>query len=233
MRKAIGLIGTLLILTLPLTDAGLARTRSRTVTSQGGGTLTQVRQRQATGDGSYSQSGSFVLTGQEGGSRSGTFSGQGQIERTPGQGISNTSSGEITTDQGRIFNVNRSATTSRTDSGLSRSADLIVTNASGEVIRSASSSSILENQQLTHTTDLTSPRGTYQVNSTVTPQGDQTFQRRTSVSNSSGETVAGSTVDIGIEFTPGEGWVKTVTGSTDNGNPIQRTVENVPVTESY
>jgi hypothetical protein len=232
MRKSIGLIGTLLMLTLPLSDAGLARTRSRTVTHQGG-TLTQVRQRQATGNGSYSQSGSFNLTDKEGGSRSGTFSGQGQIERTPGQGISNISSGEISTDQGRIFNVNRSATTSRTESGLSRSADLSVRNEAGEEIRSASSTSTLENQQLTHTTDLTIPRGSYQVNSIVTSQGDQTLQRRTSVSTSSGETVAGSTVDIGIDFTPGEGWVKTVTGSTDKGHPIERTVVNVPVLESY
>lgn len=233
MTRCIGLISALLILTIPLSDTGLARTRSRTVTGQGGGTFTQVRQRQATGNGSYSQSGSFALTGQDGRSRSGTYSGQGQIERIPGQGITNTSSGEITTDQGRIFNVTRSATTSRTDSGLSRGAELSVTNESGEEIRSASSTSTLENQQLTHITDLTTPRGTYQVNSTVIPQGDQTLQRRTSVSNSSGETVGGSTVDIGIEFTPGEGWIKTITGSTDNGRPIQRTVENVPVIESY
>jgi hypothetical protein len=55
------------------------------------------------------------------------------------------------------------------------------------------------------------------------------YDKTTTRTNSAGEVVGGSTQDINYSYIPGQGWTKTVTGTRNNGQPINRTVTSTPI----
>lgn len=215
-------------------DPALAQqTRKRTATGSSGRSLTTTRQVTPTGNGTFTQSGTFTRIDPHNRSVSGSFSGSGSRSWSPDQGLTRTSTGEVTTSKDRSILIDRNHTTTVVEGeGLQRTGDTTITNAEGEVLGTSTNTSTLDAAGVESSTILTGRTGqSARVDSVVTPESDSRFLRSTTVSNSAGDPLGGAATTIDYERTPGQGWTKQITGTTNSGQAIDRTVTNEPLEE--
>ncbi|MEN9224938.1 MAG: hypothetical protein Q6L60_10340 [Thermostichus sp. HHBFW_bins_43] len=216
---------TALLVALTLAPSAQAQPRQRTRITTTQPSLTIRGERTSTGPGSFSNAGSYTRTGPNGGSGSGTYSGQGSRRLIPGQGVEGVYSGQITTERGQTWNLNHQHNTTRTDEGWQRQGHTTVQNAEGETV--GSNSAIIKGQPgegRQRTGQFDTARGqSLTTESSGTPTRPGQWRRKTRVFDGEGELLGGSDTDVQYQLMPGQGWVKTVDGSTLNGQPIRRT----------
>ncbi len=143
-----------------------------------------------TGDNSYQRDGSHTVTGANGESRTRTTSGQGTVQKTD-SGYTKSYDGTITTDKGKVINVDRSTEATRNADGtVSKDRSVEYTDSSGNAL------------------------GTGQSNSVRTPgQGTTTTGSYTNAKNGNTSTYQGSTTPSGEG---GYGHTSTWTGAQGN-----------------
>lgn len=226
-------LGVGIVVALSSLEPALAQTRRRTVSGDRGGSFSTTRQVQNNGDGSFRHSGTYTGTSPSGQSRSGSFSGSGERSWTRGEGVSRSDNTEITTSGGRSFSVDRDTnTTYQPGEGLQRTRNTTLRNGEGEVLGTSSGSSLINRDGAESSTTFTGRQGrSATVDSTVTPESQGRFRRSTTVSNDEGEIIGGANTTIEVEGELGQGWTRRVTGSTDSGRPIDRTITHEPVDE--
>lgn len=211
-------------------ELALAQGRQRTVTGQGGGSFASTRQVQPSGNGTFNQSGTYTTTTPNGNARSGSFSGSGSLTRTSGQGLEQTSATRVITPEGRTFDLDHNRTTTIEGDGLQQTRTTTVTDADGKVVGTSNGSTTLNPTGAQNTSILSGPNGRpTTVESTITPAGPNRFQRSTTVTNDSGHLIGGSQTNSDFVFVPGQGWTRRVQGSTNSGQPIDRTITNQPL----
>ncbi len=209
-----------------------SRSRTRTTTGQRGGTSTTITTTTPNGSGTFSRSGTTTQTSPQGQTRSATFSGNGSVDRTGGQGVNTTYSGNLETDAGRQFQIQRDATyTHDQDTGLQRTGSSTITNDQGETVFNGQSTSVLNQEEgLSSTSTVQTGQGeTYTIDTTaVSGDSEGQVNRSTLVTDTNGNTVGGSEAEILYEPLEGGGWNKSVTGTTWRGRFFQRTTTNTP-----
>ncbi|WP_218080868.1 hypothetical protein [Anthocerotibacter panamensis] len=230
MMNKFSLTGVALLVTLSFLPPAMARERTRTFSSSSGRAFSSQSNRIRTGPGAFSNSGTYTRTGLNGQSRSGSFDTTDTRTRNADGSITTNGSGQITAGNGSIYNLNRNGTRTQTDAGYQRNGSSTITNSSGNVVGSRSSTSSYDNTTNTGTKESTITRNgqTRTIDSTLTKQEDGSFQKATTVTNSSGQVIGGSNTNAKYNYVPGQGWTKTVTGTTNSGNTINGTVTTGP-----
>ncbi len=220
---------TALVFALTAVDAASARERTRTTTGKNGRSVTVNKDRVRTDKGSFSNTGTYTRTGANGETRSGSYTGTSDRTKTE-DGFAVDKSGEVTTGKGNTYNVDANSSYSySTDNGWQRTGNTSVTNSSGEVVRTTSGSADVTDSGLVREGTVTGRKGnTYNVDSTTTKGTEGGLTKSSTVTNSAGEVVGGSTKNATYEYIPGQGWVKTVSGTTQSGETIERTTTNSP-----
>ncbi len=137
----------------------------------------------------------------------------------------------MTTSEGRTFDLDHNRTTTYIEEeGLQQTRSTTVTNAEGKVVGTGSGSTTLNPTGAQTSTTLSGPNGRpTTIDSTITPAGSNQLQRSTTVTNDSGQVIGGSQTNSNFVFVPGQGWTRRVQGSTNSGQPIDRTVINQPL----
>jgi len=230
MNKLLALSSTLL-LSLTLATPTFARGRNFSFTGGGGRNLSVNNYTNRTGSGTYSRYGNYTGTGTGGGTRSGTYSGMGTYGRTS-EGRYSNYTGTVNANNGNTYNVGQESKTTNLGNGsYERVGGTTITDSNGNLVRGRSTDSSYNSATgLDRTTTNTTKNGqTYTTNATVVKDPTGGYDKTTTTTNSAGQVVGGSTQDIGYAYTPGQGWTKTVTGTRNNGQAINRTITSTPI----
>lgn len=217
-RNITAICGILVLLAGLISASADARVMKRVISGMRGGTFNSQVSQNRTGRGMFARSGNFGGTTTSGHNYGGSISGSGTRSFQQGQGYTRAYQGQVNTNNGNTYSVNRASTYSKNpDGGLSANKTKTLTTPNGQnyTVQNNATYAYSQGEGITKTGSKTLTNGEGQVLGTSTYNGNLSqgngWNRSATVTGANGKTVNVSTT----KQRTGDHAVQTTTTVTD------------------